>query len=106
MQNQFVEMRDDAYWVRGTRVSLDSVVIAFQQGFSAENIATECFPSLTREQVNGAIAYYLAHRDEIDLYLQRAEEEFELLRKATHEANAPLVARLAEARRRLLTPQG
>jgi uncharacterized protein (DUF433 family) len=62
MERAYVETREGGYWIRGTRVSLDSVVVAFLQGLSAETIVTDCYPSLTLEQVYGAIAYYLAHR--------------------------------------------
>jgi uncharacterized protein (DUF433 family) len=99
VEKQYVESRDDVYWVASTRVSLDSVVVAFQQGLSPETIATECFPTLTLEQVYGAITYYLAHRDEIDTYLHRAKEEFESLRKATREADPSFTERLAALRR-------
>jgi uncharacterized protein (DUF433 family) len=54
-------------------VSLDSVVIAFQQGHSAETIQ-QLYPALSLEEVYGAIAYYLANRDEVDRYLERQEQ--------------------------------
>lgn len=103
MEKQFVEQHDGGYWVAGTRISLDSVVMAYKNGLSAETIATECFPSLTLEQVNGALAYYLSHRPEIDAYLQQADLEFEALRQ-TH--NDPAFAhKMAEARRQLFVTQ-
>jgi len=46
----YVECRNDAYWVEGTRVSLDSIVYAFQRGLSPESIV-QSFPLLTLEQV-------------------------------------------------------
>ncbi|RMD94855.1 MAG: DUF433 domain-containing protein [Calditrichaeota bacterium] len=85
MEKQYVEKRDEGYWIAGTRVSLDSVVLAFLDGLSPETIVAECFPALSLEQVYGAIAYYLSHRDEIDDYLKQAEAEFESLRKKTNE---------------------
>ena len=44
MEKQYVERRDEGYWIAGTRVSLDSVVFAFLDGLSPETIAAECFP--------------------------------------------------------------
>src|SRR6266511_3290705 len=64
----YVEQRDESYWVEGTRVSLDSVVYAFWNGQTPESIV-QSFPTLTLEQVYGAVAFYLAHRDEVDRYL-------------------------------------
>ncbi|MGK7927200.1 MAG: hypothetical protein AB4290_18475 [Spirulina sp.] len=34
----YIEYRDRGYWVAGTRISLDSVVYAFQNGQSPESI--------------------------------------------------------------------
>ncbi len=102
MEKSYVDQHDGGYWVHGTRVSLDSVVLAFLQGFSAETIARDCFPVLTLEQVYGALAYYLAHREEIDSYLKQADVEFEALRRSTHAANHKLHEKLAAARREML----
>ena len=71
MENQYVEKRDECFWISGTRVSLDSVVLAFLDGLSPETIVAECFPVLTLEQAYGAIAYYLSRKDEINVYLKK-----------------------------------
>ena len=71
----YVECRNDAYWVEGTRISLDSIVYAFRQELSPESIV-QSFPLLTLEQVYGAIAFYLANRIEIDAYLAVEEDAF------------------------------
>ena len=101
MEKAYVEVRDEGYWVHGTRVSLDSVVLAFVQGLSPETIVGECFPTLTLEQVYGAIAYYLAHRTEIDAFLKKADAEFESLRQTTRSAAPEFSQKLTEARRRM-----
>ena len=95
----YIEYRDRGYWIAASRVSLDSVVLAFLDGLSPETIAAECFPVLTLEQVYGAITYYLAHRDEIDAYLRQADAEFDALRQATHTADPAFAEKLARARR-------
>jgi uncharacterized protein (DUF433 family) len=101
MEKQYVEKRDEGYWVTGTRVSLDSIVFAFLGGLSPETIVAECFPVLTLEQVYGAVTYYLAHRSEIDIYLQNADAEFETLRQATRNADPQFYEKLIQARRQL-----
>jgi len=68
MAKDYVEQRDEAYWIAGTRVSLDSVVYAFLEGLSPESIV-DSFDMLTLEEVFGVLAFYLGHRDEIDAYL-------------------------------------
>ena len=83
MANEYVEQRDGGYWIRGTRISLDSVVYAFQRGAAPESILRS-FPLLTLEQVYGAIAYYLAHQQAIDDYLRQGEAEFDVLQQVSH----------------------
>lgn len=62
-----------------TRVSLDSVIIAFNQGSVPEQIVYD-YDSLTLSEVYAAISYYLQHREEVDSYLaERAKQEAELL---------------------------
>ena len=63
--------RGRVWRVAGTRISLDSVVIGFRQGESAEEIQRN-FPALSLEQVYGTIAYYLGHRQEVEEYLRQA----------------------------------
>jgi uncharacterized protein (DUF433 family) len=63
--------------VGGTRVTLDSVVGAFLQGATAEEIALR-YDVLSLSDVYATIAHYLRHRNEIDAYLageQSAAEE-------------------------------
>ncbi|GCA74659.1 hypothetical protein MiTe_01485 [Microcystis aeruginosa NIES-2520] len=57
---QYIEQREEEYWLEGTRISLDSVVYSFLNGESPESIAQN-FPLLSLEQVYGAIAFYLAN---------------------------------------------
>jgi len=101
MEKQYVEKRDEGFWIAGTRISLDSVALAFLDGLSPETIVAECFPVLTIEQVYGSITYYLSHRDEINAYLKRAETEFEVLRQATNEPT--FSQKMAKARRQMQT---
>ncbi len=77
----YVELEDGGYRVRGTRVSLDSVVYRFLEGLSPESIQSDCFPTLTLEQVYGAITFYLANRADVDAYLRQSDQEFESFRR-------------------------
>jgi uncharacterized protein (DUF433 family) len=95
----YVEQRSGAYFVAGTRVSLDSVVLGFLRGESPDGIA-ESFPALTLEQVLGSLAFYLANREEVDRYLSEGSRDFDLLRSKSHQDNPGLYARLSDARQR------
>jgi len=98
MSIQYVEQVEGVYRVAGSRVSLDSIVYAFWEGKSAETIA-QSFPTLTLEQVYGAITFYLAHRAEIDVYLQQGHRDYEARRQATRDTDPMFYQRLADARR-------
>ena len=54
--------------VGGSRIPIDTVVCAFMQGATPEQIA-EQFPSLRLPDIYSVIGYYLDHRDEVDEYL-------------------------------------
>jgi len=73
--SSYVENIEGAYRIANSRVSLDSIVIAFNRGASPESIQRS-FSTLSLEEVYGAIAYYLANQKEIDKYLEIGEHEF------------------------------
>lgn len=101
MEKDYVEQRDGGYWIKGTRISLDSVVYAFNRGAAPESIKRS-FPLLTLEQIYGAITFYLSHEQEIDSYLEESEKEFEAQAKEMNaearRANPELFDRLERAR--------
>jgi uncharacterized protein (DUF433 family) len=97
MPKEYVTKVDDAYRVTGTRVSLDSLVYLFREGLSAESMV-DSFPTLTLEQVHGALAFYLAHQKEIDAYLSAGEKADEVQQSASNRSNAELIAKLRRAR--------
>jgi uncharacterized protein (DUF433 family) len=98
VQSTYVDRENDAYRVAGTRISLDSLIYAYLNGHTAEAIA-QAFPLLTLEQVYGALAYYLAHRETINAYLRQASEDFERLRQAAQDSDPMWYCKIQEARR-------
>ena len=95
----YIEERDGGLYVAGTRVSLDSAVIRFQQGASPEKIV-QSFPTLKLSQVYGAIAYYLENAQVIDPYLVEGQREAEQAVPLS-QTNPELFSRLEVARRHL-----
>ena len=83
--------------VTGSRVSLDSVVWGYSSGLSPEEIVAQ-FPSLTPEQVYGAIAFYLRNREAIEKYLQEQERSWEQLQRESAERHPDLIRRMRERR--------
>lgn len=73
--SEYVEKKDETYRITGSRVSLDSIIFAFQRGASPESIQRS-FPTISLEEVYGAIAFYLANQREIDEYLKAGDAAF------------------------------
>lgn len=104
MDDPYIEMREGVYRIRGSRVSLDSLVYCWRDGYDAEEIRS-AFPTLALAEVHGALAYYLSHKAEIDRYLiegeRKAQEQRAAAEGADPERYADLRRRMAEARKRL-----
>lgn len=90
----YVEKTPQGGWrVTGSRVSLDSIVHAYWEGRMPEAIAAD-FPSLSLEQIHGAIAFYLSQREEIDSYLSAQGKRWDALRTASEAGHASLLHRV------------
>ena len=76
-----------------TRVSLDSVLAGFFRGDAPETIQ-RCYPALSLEAVYGAIAHYLANRQEVDAYLARQDALWRRARDEAEASRAPVIDRL------------
>src|SRR5947199_10382009 len=59
---------DGAIRVRGTRVTLETVLDAFSDGATAEEIAQQ-YPSISLADAYQVIGYYLRHSTELKPYL-------------------------------------
>ena len=78
-------------------ISLDSVVIAFQEGLAPEAIQLQ-YPALTWEEVYGAITHYLANQEAVDQYLARQAQLWTDLRQSSERKPSPVVIRLRAMR--------
>ena len=104
MSAEYIESQNGGYYVKGTRVSLDSIVYSFRDGESPETIRQN-FPSLTLEQVYGAITFYLAHQAEVDANIREGEADLERSVPPLSLSRPDLYARLQKAREELAKPQ-
>jgi uncharacterized protein (DUF433 family) len=66
--------------INGTHVSLDSVIYAFDEGATPEEIA-QAFPTLDLAAIYSVIGYYLQNRAEVELYLEQRRVQREELKK-------------------------
>jgi uncharacterized protein (DUF433 family) len=85
--------------IRGSRVRLDTVIYAFNQGATAEEILQQ-YPSLGLSEIYATIGYYLQHRDSVDAYLQERGREHDRVRQLNESRTDP-----AGLRERLLKRQ-
>lgn len=65
--------------VTGTRVPIDTLITAFRQGGTPEEIAQN-FPTVTVVNAYAVIAYYLQHQADIDTYLAERRQRRDALR--------------------------
>ena len=86
--------------IKGSRVSLDSIVHHFKLGATAEQIV-QSFPSLSLGEVYSSIAYYLTDRQEIETYLEQQKVAADNLQEQL-ESNPDYQAEIGELRSRIL----
>lgn len=72
--------RDGMMRVGSTRVTLDTVVHAFHEGNTAEEIVSH-YPALRLADVYAVISYYLNNQEAVKSYLQQQEAATEELWK-------------------------
>jgi uncharacterized protein (DUF433 family) len=70
---------DGVVCVKGTRVTLDTLIGAFQDGHSAEEIVMQ-YTSVSLADVYAVIAYYLHEQETVDAYLADYRQKSALLR--------------------------
>lgn len=71
-----------------TRVTLDTVVTAFLDGATPEEIAQQ-YPTLDLADIYQVIGYYLHHRQEVTTYLEQRQAEADRVRQDTESRLAP-----------------
>jgi uncharacterized protein (DUF433 family) len=76
MTKEFIERRHGSFYLIGSRVPLANVVREFQLGELPEAVRSH-YPTLSLEQVYGAVTFYLVNKDEIekDAADREAEED-------------------------------
>ena len=67
--------------VGGTRVRLDTIIHAFNEGATAEEILQQ-YPALALSDIYATISCYLQHRTSVDAYLQEHHEKHDEARQA------------------------
>ena len=100
MAKEHVEERHGSFYLFGSRVPLAHIVRQFQNGEPPEAIRLH-YPTLSLEQVYGAITFYLGNKEEVEkdiIERRREEDEFE----KTHPFPPHLKKKLERARQDML----
>lgn len=92
------EEADGSLRVGGTRVLLELVINAFDDGATPESMIQR-YPTLTLADTYSVISYYLRHRDEVADYLARRQEKAREVARKIESAGRDL----SDIRRRLLS---
>lgn len=101
MAKEFVERRSGSFYVTGSRVPLAHIVRQFQVGEPPESIRLH-YPTLTLEQVYGAITFYLGNKEEVEQdIVERGREEEEFTR--AHPASIEIQQKFARMRQQMLS---
>jgi len=74
MNKEFVERRDESFYLIGSRVPLAHIVREFQRGESPEAIRLH-YPVLSLEQIYGAITFYFGSQEEVEADIAERERE-------------------------------
>jgi uncharacterized protein (DUF433 family) len=72
-----------------SRLALEVILDYHHQGMPAEAIAEGYQDIITLADVHAVLAYYLRHRDEVDGYLQRRNQEADALRRQIEALQPP-----------------
>jgi uncharacterized protein (DUF433 family) len=81
--------QDGVVLVGKTRVTLDTVVAAFLEGATAEEMV-EQYPSLQLADVYSVIGYYLRQKAEVDAYLKNRQERAAQVRQENERRFNPI----------------
>jgi uncharacterized protein (DUF433 family) len=68
--------------LQGSRIGLYHLIWYYKDGFSAEQLHDE-FPNLGLDLIHQVLAFYQAHRSEVDEYVAREQAAIDHLRATT-----------------------
>jgi uncharacterized protein (DUF433 family) len=85
--------------ITGTRITLDSVIQAFHDGATPEEMCQD-FSGLALAHIYSVLAFYLTQQDAVDVYLKEQAQATTIIRQELQSTHA---AFLADLRHRLTT---
>lgn len=102
MACECIERRETGFYIAGSRVPIDRIVWEYRNGEEPETIRTH-YPTLSLEQVNGAIAFYQTHKEEVEQAMEERQRAEDAYTAAT--PNPPDIKQKFERMRRQSAPR-
>jgi uncharacterized protein (DUF433 family) len=102
MAREIIERRETGFYIVGSRVPIDRIIWEYHNGEDPEAIRAH-YPTLSVEQVNGAIAFYHHHKEEVEEAMEqrrRAEDGY-----TAANPNPPDIKQKFERMRRQTAPR-
>ncbi len=105
LENYFEFVQEDVIRIKGNRIAIEIVLEDYLEGASPEEILLR-YPTLNLEKIHATILYYLAKKEEVEVYLERVrqldEEAWEEQLRNPPPYVVALRRRLARASQKLL----
>jgi uncharacterized protein (DUF433 family) len=99
MGGNYIERRETGLYIAGSRVPIDRIVSEYRKGEDARTIQAH-FPTLSLDQIEGAIAFYSSHKDEVDRVIEHRRQS-EHAYDAEHPTPADVKQRFERMRRHM-----
>jgi uncharacterized protein (DUF433 family) len=91
----------DEIRIKGHRIGIEHVLFAhLDQGVRPEALGS-LFPTLSRAELDGVLAYYRLHRPEMDVYLKGVREREDAVFRQAEMSPSPAMRRVGELRAKL-----
>jgi uncharacterized protein (DUF433 family) len=93
LEEYFDTISPDEIRLKGHRINIEHIVERYQDGMTPQQIMSD-LPSLSLEEVFGALTYYLHNQAEVDEYLARLHDYVEEQVRLANANPSPVVERI------------
>ena len=95
LEGYFDFVQEDVIRIKGNRIDIEIVLEDYLAGASPEEILLR-YPTLNLEKIHATILYYLAKKEEVEAYLERARQLDEEAEKEQLRNPSPFIVELRE----------
>ena len=93
LEEYFDTISPDEIRLKGHRINIEHIVERYQDGMTPQQIVAD-LPSMSLEEVFGALTYYLHNQAEVDEYLARLHDYVEEQVRLANASPSPVVERI------------